>query len=82
MKKWKLNVEKNFTDKYDKTKHYKMGDVIEVIEDRAKELLDDIRGLVSINEKPKDDKKQNKKEVIEDENNIDEILNNNEENEN
>lgn len=42
----KLKIEKEFTDKYT-GKKYKVGDVIEFEEGRAKELLSDTRELVS-----------------------------------
>lgn len=42
-----LLVEIPFTDKYDKTKHYKIGDTLNVDSKRAKELLADKRNLVS-----------------------------------
>ena len=42
----KLKIEKEFTDKYT-GKKYKVGDVVEFEEGRAKELLSDTRELVS-----------------------------------
>lgn len=42
-----LLVEVPFTDKYDNTKHYKIGDTLHVDSKRAKELLADKRNLVS-----------------------------------
>lgn len=42
----KLKIEIAFRDKYT-NKHYKVGDIINVDADRAKELLDDSRHLVS-----------------------------------
>lgn len=42
----KLKIEKEFTDKYT-GKKYKVGDVVEFEEERAKELLSDSRELVS-----------------------------------
>lgn len=42
----KLKIEKEFTDKYT-GKKYKVGDVVEFEDERAKELLSDSRELVS-----------------------------------
>lgn len=46
---FKLNVEVPFTDKYDETKHYIVGDVITVSKERFDELMNDSRKLVSEN---------------------------------
>lgn len=43
-----LKVKIPFTDKYDETKKYIQGDIIQVNEERAKELLEDKRNLVSL----------------------------------
>lgn len=56
--KYKLNIEKEFTDK-NTGKLYKVGDVVTFNEERATELLSDTRELVSLNEKI-EDKKSNK----------------------
>ena len=42
----KLKIEKNFADKYD-GKKYKAGSEVEFEDDRAKELLEDSRELVT-----------------------------------
>lgn len=52
----KLNIERSFTDKYDESKKYKIGDVIDVDEARGKELLEDSRKLVSLNSSEETDK--------------------------
>ncbi len=45
-----LKVEIAFTDKYDNTKHYKIGDVLENLsEERYEELINDPRKLVCKN---------------------------------
>lgn len=55
---YKLNIEKEFTDKYTNEK-YKIGDVIEADKQRGEELLSDKRQLVTLNKvielPPKDD---------------------------
>lgn len=48
----KLNIEVSFTDKYT-NEDYKVGDVIEVSDERGNELLNDPRKLVSLNEASK-----------------------------
>lgn len=70
--KYKLNIEVDFSDKYTDEK-YKIGDVVTFKEARAKELLADSRGLVSLNEivenkdetKEKGKGKGKKEEVVE-----------------
>lgn len=63
--KYKLNIEIAFTDKITAEK-YKVGDVKEFDEIRAKQLLEDKRHLVSLNEIIKE--KTNKSKNVENKN--------------
>lgn len=49
--KYILKIEVAFSDKYDNSKEYRIGDIVEFDETRAEELLSDPRKLVSLVEK-------------------------------
>lgn len=52
----KYEIVKNFTDKYDKSKKYKIGDVVEFDSARAKEILSVDTLIKKINEPKKVEK--------------------------
>ena len=52
----KYKVIKNFTDKYDLSRKYKIGEVVEFENDRAKEILSVGKLIEKINEPKKTDK--------------------------
>lgn len=54
----KYKIVKNFTDKYDKSIKYKIGDVVEFDTDRAKEILSVDKLIQKIAEPKKKEDKQ------------------------
>lgn len=54
----KYKVIKNFTDKYDKTKKYKVDDIIEFDDKRAKEILSVDKLIQKIKETKSDNEKE------------------------
>ena len=70
---YKLNIEQDFTDKYTNV-DYKIGDLIEVNDERGEELLNDKRKLVSLNEKIEENIVESTDNTVE--KNDEEIINN------